>query len=148
MENTFLKDMKEWENDPEYQTESLILEINEQICEWMEKKNVCRSELARRLGKSRAYVTRMLNGSHNLTIATLVKVANALGTKPTIKFAESYSIRENTIDTEDNQVFSMLFSLKEYSFNTSSLESSAPGEETVSKDTKVEEHCGIFAHAA
>lgn len=109
MENAFLRDTREWENDPEYQTEFLILEINEQICEWMEKQNISRAELANRLGKSRAYITRMLNGSHNLTIGTMMKVAMALGAKPKVQFVDipsvnaDNSVKEEMTDSRDNR---------------------------------------------
>ncbi|MCD4785381.1 MAG: helix-turn-helix transcriptional regulator [Candidatus Eremiobacteraeota bacterium] len=87
MDRFFMDDIERWENDPEYQTEILLLDLNERICEWMEKQGVNRAELARRLGKSRAYITRMLNGKPNLTIGSLVKVASALGVKVEIGLA-------------------------------------------------------------
>ncbi|MBM3498125.1 MAG: helix-turn-helix transcriptional regulator [Armatimonadetes bacterium] len=45
----------------------------------MNKHGISRAELARRLGKSRAYVTRMLNGQPNMTLKTLTLIAVALG---------------------------------------------------------------------
>ncbi len=49
------------------------------IARLMEERKVKKAELARRLGKSRAYVTQMLSGSANLTVRTLAEVAYALG---------------------------------------------------------------------
>lgn len=59
--------------------EAAILEVTELICQLMEEQSVSRAELARRLGKSRAYVTQMLDGSTNLTIRTIADVLFALG---------------------------------------------------------------------
>jgi len=58
--------------------ESLVLEAGELIARLMESRGVNRAELARRLGKSRAWVTQMLNGRANLTLKTLAEVAWAL----------------------------------------------------------------------
>lgn len=44
----------------------------------MEKLGVTQAELARRLGTSRAYVTKMLRGNANFTIESMVKIAHAL----------------------------------------------------------------------
>ena len=44
----------------------------------MMKENVNRSELAEKLGSSPAYITKVLRGDANLTIATMAKLARAL----------------------------------------------------------------------
>ena len=51
----------------------------EDVCRRMEEQRVSRAELARRMGTSRAYVTKLLDGSANFTLTTMVKVAMALG---------------------------------------------------------------------
>lgn len=56
-----------------------IDEFNEDICMLMEKQGVSRAELARRLGTSRAYITKLLDGNANFTLETMTKVAMALG---------------------------------------------------------------------
>jgi transcriptional regulator with XRE-family HTH domain len=75
-------------DDPVFVTEGLLIEFTEQICYWMEEKKISRSELARRLGKSRAYVTRILKGNSNFTIGSLAKVAIALGVEPVISLKD------------------------------------------------------------
>lgn len=44
----------------------------------MAEAGVNKAELARRLGKSRAYVTQLLGGRANMTVRTLADVAYAL----------------------------------------------------------------------
>lgn len=56
-----------------------IVEFTEDVCRLMEEQNVSRAELARRLGTSRAYVTKLLGGNANFTLHTMAKVAMALG---------------------------------------------------------------------
>lgn len=70
--------IEEWKNDPEFRKEEIILGLNERICELMEEKKISRTELANRIKVNRAFITRILNGSQNITIGTLVRIALAL----------------------------------------------------------------------
>jgi transcriptional regulator with XRE-family HTH domain len=69
----------EWDVDPEYIVEGVVIRTNERICELMETRGITRAELARRLRKSPPYVTRLLNGRPNMTLRTLTEIAVALG---------------------------------------------------------------------
>jgi transcriptional regulator with XRE-family HTH domain len=80
--------IEQWHNDPDYLTEKLKLSLMEQISSIMRAKSISRSELARRLGSSRAYVTRLLDGSANMTIETLTRLSLALGCRLTIELRE------------------------------------------------------------
>ncbi len=62
-----------------YAIEGLVAEAGEFIARLLEEQRVSKAELARRLGKSRPYITQMLSGSTNLTVRTLAEVAYALG---------------------------------------------------------------------
>src|SRR5207248_1599985 len=56
-------------------------EVSDLIDSLMKKEGVKKAELAKRLGKSRAYVTKILQGNANFTLDTLVLIARALGYK-------------------------------------------------------------------
>ena len=73
------RQVAEWDADPDFILEGVLLAVNERICELMQEKKISRAELARRLGRSRAYVTRLLNGQPNVTLKTLTQIAVALG---------------------------------------------------------------------
>lgn len=45
----------------------------------MQEQGITRAELARRLGTSQAYITRVLSGNANFTLKTISKLAMALG---------------------------------------------------------------------
>lgn len=77
----FTRLTRQYQNDPEYQLDSLIFDFNEEICRLMEEKGVSRAELARRIGVNRSYITRILNENANLTVETMVKIVTALGMK-------------------------------------------------------------------
>ena len=71
---------KEARQSVDYWVSVPIDEFTEDVCELMEKQGVSRAELARRLGTSRAYITKLLDGNANFTLETMTKVAMALGT--------------------------------------------------------------------
>jgi transcriptional regulator with XRE-family HTH domain len=64
-----------------YDKEVLRGEISDQIACLMQAANVSRAELARRLGKSPAYITKILQGNANFTLDSLVQIARVLGCK-------------------------------------------------------------------
>ena len=53
--------------------------LAELIARLMEDRGVTKAELARRLGKSRAWVTQLLSGRANMTLRTFAEVTYALG---------------------------------------------------------------------
>jgi len=61
--------------------EVLLVSATELICQLIEQDGVSRAELARRIGKSKAFVTQLLRGSRNITLRTLADVAWALGAR-------------------------------------------------------------------
>lgn len=61
-----------------FQQERAIQEITEIICEIMDEEEVSRSSLADRLGKTKGYVTQLLDGRANMTIRTISDVFTAL----------------------------------------------------------------------
>ncbi len=85
--NRFSNLFKQLEQSDTYHIDAAKLEISEQIYLAMEQQGVTNAELARRLGKSRAYITKVLQGNVNFTIESLVKIARALGHKFDFQFA-------------------------------------------------------------
>ncbi len=64
---------------PDYWHEFAVIQFTEELSRLMEEKKVSRAELARRIGTSRAYITKLLGGDANFTLMTMVKLAMALG---------------------------------------------------------------------
>ena len=79
MSRSFKELIHEAEQQDAYWVEAAIVAFTEGVCALMEQQKVNRSELARRLGTSPSYVTKLLRGNVNFTLATMVKVARALG---------------------------------------------------------------------
>jgi transcriptional regulator with XRE-family HTH domain len=59
--------------------ERLILGATEAIVRLLEEQGVSRQELARRLGKSKGFVSQLLSGERNMTLRTLADLGHALG---------------------------------------------------------------------
>jgi len=59
--------------------EIIILEITEKIIELMQKEDITKAELAKRLGESKGFITQLLNGTGNLTIKRIINIFYALG---------------------------------------------------------------------
>lgn len=59
--------------------EKLIYNVTEDLLVLLEKVGVSKVELSRRLGRSRAYVSQLLDGSRNMTLGTLADICFALG---------------------------------------------------------------------
>lgn len=74
----FLQDQ---ESQKLYQQEKLILDVTEIIAGLMEKGNISRVELARRIDRHKTYVTRLLDGTANMTLRTVSDVLFALDSK-------------------------------------------------------------------
>jgi antitoxin component HigA of HigAB toxin-antitoxin module len=66
------------ENRKIYEQERLLVDATELLSTVMETTGTKRTELAQRLGKSKAYVTQILRGNQNLTLKTLADAFFAL----------------------------------------------------------------------
>lgn len=76
---TFRTLFAEAEKGPTFWSERAIHRVSEEIFLAMGRGEVSRAELARRLGTSPAYVTKILRGNANFTLDSLARIARALG---------------------------------------------------------------------
>lgn len=76
----------------EYWVEGAILDFTEELATLMAKNNVSRTELAKRIGTSPAYITKVLRGNVNFTLASMVKLARALGAEIRVHIAGQPSV--------------------------------------------------------
>jgi transcriptional regulator with XRE-family HTH domain len=75
---SFSEMYEEAERHDDYWVAGAILEVTEDVVREMERQGVSRTELAQRLGASPAYVTKILRGKVNFTLATMMRLARAL----------------------------------------------------------------------
>ena len=74
----FNKLLDQSKESTEFWTEKAIIEYTEEIVSQMALQNISRTELARRLGKNPAFVTKLLRGNNNFTFDTVSRIARAL----------------------------------------------------------------------
>jgi len=80
-----------------YWVASLILDFTEGLYKMMEANGVSRSELARRLGVSPAYITKVLRGNVNFTLDSMVRLVRAAGGEVRLQVApEVQKMRNNS----------------------------------------------------
>lgn len=75
------------ESQEEYWAAHAALEFTEEVARRLEEEGVSRAELARRMGTSPAYVTKILRGDVNFTLATMSKLARSLGGRLEVRLA-------------------------------------------------------------
>ncbi len=108
----FQQSFQEAAESPEYWLEDVQLSFLDSILDAMDRKSITRKELAERLGKSQAYVSKALNaGSLNFTLKTMVNLASALGLKLSLNLedirATEAPLLEASRDTNDATAFSL-----------------------------------------
>ena len=96
----FAEVIKEMEQDGSLQIDAAKLEISEQVFQLMESKGMSEAEFARRLKVSRAYVNKILQGSTNFTIETLVKIGIALKAEFKFEFVVEENSKEDIPETK------------------------------------------------
>lgn len=78
-EKWFKDKLEAFREDAEFYAEELILGLTEQIVAAMKELGVNRTELAARMGVSKAFVTKLLRGNTNVTLKTMASLARSLG---------------------------------------------------------------------
>ncbi len=83
--------LEQWEkvsrkNRRELAEETLIVDVSEAIWEALEKERITKSDLAAMLGVSKARITKLLNGSQNMTLRTVADIADAIDWTVSVEF--------------------------------------------------------------
>lgn len=88
------------ENRRLYQEEKLLVDVTELLAEVMDKKKMNRTELARAIGKSKAFVTQVLSGNHNMTLRTVADLFGAMRHDAIIQAVPCEEDREGVADLD------------------------------------------------
>lgn len=90
-EYKFVSPSLEFESDTDarqYARDELIYNVTEDILVTIERSNLSKAELAKRLNKSKSFVTQLLSGARNMTLGTLSDICFSLQVRPKIKILE------------------------------------------------------------
>jgi len=91
------EELDKYSKDIEFLTQETIIDITETIVKRMKELRMNKAELARRLGVSKPFITKLLNGNPNMTIKTLVSIANALDCNVKVNFGNHYNEMRNYV---------------------------------------------------
>lgn len=89
----------------DYWSEATILDFTEEIVRHMEREGISRSDLARRLNSSQAYVTKVLKGKANFTVASMTKLARVFDLTVRVHLAPENAVvrwQEDCITTDSS----------------------------------------------
>lgn len=104
--------------DPEFRRllaiEALVAEASEIIARLMADQDVSKADLARKLKKSRAWVTQLLSGRTNMTVRTLAEVAYALDAE--VKLNAQHQSWKTAVSLLDAERQPVEYKLNDYSF--------------------------------
>ena len=84
---TFKEIFEEAQKHDEFWAYSVILDFTENIYRLMIQKKMTKTDLAKKLGVSPAYMTKIFRGNANFTIETMVRLARAVDGRVEIKVA-------------------------------------------------------------
>jgi transcriptional regulator with XRE-family HTH domain len=73
-------------SDPDYVADLMALQIAHHIASVLVDEGLTQRALAKRLGVSEAYLSRVLSGHPNMTLKTIAKLSLALGLMPALSF--------------------------------------------------------------
>lgn len=74
--------------------DELIFNVTEDLLIAMEDANITKTELARRLNKSKSRVSQMLSGESNITLRTLASMCFELGVDVDFRIGNEFSVRD------------------------------------------------------
>lgn len=69
---------------PEFWTSKIQIELYQKVEQYIEENNITRTELAKRLGVSKGYISQILNGDYDHRISKFVELSLFVGYKPQI----------------------------------------------------------------
>lgn len=103
--STSMTEVERFTSEPEnmrlYQQERVILETSDLISDLLDRTGITKAELAERLGRSKSYVTQLLNGRANMTLRTISDVMWALDSNLEISAAPLSIHSSGTADMQD-----------------------------------------------
>lgn len=97
LQKWFQEELQKAQDTFDYRLERLLFELAEDICRYMDEQHLTRAELASRLDCSRAYITKILNGNPNVTLKTLLKIADALDRNVSINLPRKAHMSQRTV---------------------------------------------------
>jgi transcriptional regulator with XRE-family HTH domain len=92
-------EIRELYSNEGYWTTKIQMDLYRSLIGYMEKQKLSRTQLARKLGVTKGYISQILNGDFNHKLSKLVEISLAIGLVPDISFKK---LEELIIRSENN----------------------------------------------
>ena len=91
----------------EYWRSKIQIDLFNQVSDYLEKNNMNRSELAKKLGVTKGYVSQILNGDSDHRLSKIVELSLAIGLIPDLRFKnlEEYLKTDEKFRDKDEKEF-------------------------------------------
>lgn len=91
---------------PEYWITKIQLELYTMMNKYMESNNLSRSDLAKKLGVTKGYISQVLNGDFDHRLSKLVELSMSVGMVPQINFipVDKVFVKETKVELSINNV--------------------------------------------
>ena len=86
-------------SSPEYWFEDAQNELYRQVVEFMENELLNQTQLAKKLGVTKGYVSQILKGEFNYTLKKLIEISLAVGQVPKIEYVPITKVIEDDAKT-------------------------------------------------
>ena len=103
-ETRFERRLARKRRDNDFLYAQLIGAISDQLNNALQEGNFSRADLAKKLGVSRAYISRVMNEHKNLTIKSLIIVSNALNRRVLLQLVPFEDTGTFSIPVDDAEV--------------------------------------------
>lgn len=98
-------DRKQLLSSKEYWLSKIQLNLFNQVFNYLENNNMNQSELAKKLGVTKGYISQVLNGDSDHRISKIVELSLAIGVVPDIRFKnlDEYIEADEKCDNKNEQ---------------------------------------------
>ena len=138
-------DRKQLLNSKEYWLSKIQINLFNQVFDYLENNNMNRSELAKKLGVTKGYISQVLNGDSDHRISKMVELSLAIGVIPDVRFKnlnEYLKTDEKCKDKNDQDLMDSLQKIHEkgyMSYKIKSPDEQSPDLEEM-EDYSIPEH--------
>ena len=127
---------------PEYWITKIQLDLYTMMNKYMESNNLSRTDLAKKLGVTKGYISQVLNGDFDHRLSKLVELSMSIGMVPQINYipVDKVFVKETKVELSINNVQNSFFlseELKEFRNITRSSYSRIEEEAVYKKDNSL-----------
>ena len=79
-------------NSPEYWLVKIQTDLYNHVRQYLEQNNITQTEFASKLGVTKGYISQIMNGNFNHSLAKLIEISLAIGKFPVLSFDDKSNL--------------------------------------------------------